>query len=161
MKESHLQDIQGEMLQFRVVRKIRQRDLQEAVHSRVTDSPTEGLQYMPLHLQEHVIVIERATHRLQLFDCWYVLFLVTVLGSNQERCTTDELVMALVHYSLRTVAIQEVDCQEQCRRKQLESAMGFDQEVEKVGTHVPLNLSLDINRLDVRKGSKLVGQSQR
>lgn len=155
MEEGDLQDVHGEMLHFWVVGDIQQRDVQEAVNRRVPNGPTERLQNVPLHLEKHVIVVQRAAHRLQLPDRWDVLLLVTVFGRDEKGRTPHQLIMPLVHHPLRAVPVQEIDRQEQRGGKKLERGMGFDQEVEEVRTHEPLDLRLDIDRFDIGKGGSL------
>lgn len=60
--------------------------------------------------------------------------------------------MTLVNHSLGAVTVQQVDGQKQGGRHELEGSVGLDEEVQEVWAHEPLNLGLDINRLDVRYG---------
>jgi hypothetical protein len=53
--------------------------------------------------------------------------------------------MTLVNDAARAVAVEEVDSEEQCLREELEGGMGFDEEVEEVWAHEPLDLSLDVD----------------
>jgi len=68
------------------------------------------------------------------------------------------LVVTLVHDPLRAVSVEKVDGQKQCGRLQLKGGMCLDEEVEKIRAHEPLNLGLDVNGLDVGKGSSLAGE---
>ena len=104
---------------------------------------------MPLHLHEHVVIVERATHGLQFLDRGDLLFAISVLGSDQEGGTANQLVVALVDHSFGAVTVEQVDGEEQCLGEQLKSHVRFHQEVEQVGSHVPLNLSLNVNGVDI------------
>lgn len=155
VEETDFQDIQRQVFNFRLVRGVHDSNLKEAVDSWVSDGPTQGLQDVPLHLNEHVIVIQRAAHRLQLPNGGHTILLVAILGSNEKSRTSNQLIMSLVNHTLGAVSVQEVDGQEQRGRKELESGMGFNQEVQQVGTHEPLDLGLNIDRFHIREGSNL------
>ena len=155
VEETDFQDVQRQVFNFRLVRGVHDGNLKKAVDSWVSDSPTQGLQDVPLHLNEHVIVIQRAAHRLQFPNGGHTILLVTILGSNEKSRTSNQLIMSLVNHTLGAVSVQEVDGQEQRGRKELEGGMGFNQEVQQVGTHEPLNLGLDIDRFHIREGSSL------
>ena len=53
------------------------------------------------------------------------------------------------------VAVEKVDSQEQSLRQQLEGSVSFNQEVKEAGTHEPLDLGLDVDRVDIRQGLRL------
>lgn len=156
VEETDLQDVEGQMLDLGLVGGVHDGNLKEAIHSRVSDGPTQGLQDVPLHLDEHVIVIKRATHGLELLDCGHTVLLVAILGSDEKGCTSNQLIMSLVHHTLGAVSVQEVDCQEQRCGKKLEGCVCFDQEVQQVWAHEPLDLGLDIDGFHIRKGGSLV-----
>jgi ABC-type Na+ transport system ATPase subunit NatA len=109
------------------------------------NNPVEGLQNVPLHLCEHLVVVQGATHGLQLSYSRYPVLLITVLGSNEEGGATDKLIVALVDDTAGAVAVEEVDSKKQSFRQQLEGGVSFNQEVKEVGTHEPLDLSLNVD----------------
>lgn len=162
VEEGNLEDVQCKMLYFRVVGSIDDGDLKKAVDSRVSNGPSQRLQNVPLHLDEHVVIVQRAAHRLQLLDCGNTVLLVSVLGGDEECCTANELVMSLVHNTLRAVSVEEVDGQEESGRQELECGVRFDQEVKQIRAHEPLDLRLNVNRVDIGKRSRLeeIGVSQ-
>jgi hypothetical protein len=53
--------------------------------------------------------------------------------------------VAFVDDAAGAVAVEQVDSKEEGLRQQLEGGMSFDQEVEEVGAHEPLDLCLDVN----------------
>ena len=118
----------------------------------MADHPVQGLQNVPFHLSEHLVIVERAAHRLQLPYGGYAVLLVTVLGGNEQGCAANELVVTLVDNAAGAVAVEEVDRQEEGLGQQLEGSVGFNQEVEEVGAHEPLDLGLDVNGVDVGQG---------
>lgn len=63
--------------------------------------------------------------------------------------------MPLVDNAPRAIPIEDIDRQEQRAREELKRSMGLDQEVQKVGTHEPLDLGLYIDGLDVGKSCSL------
>lgn len=105
---------------------------------------------MPLHLREHLVVIKRAAHGLELPYGRDTVFLVAILGSDEQSSTTNKLVVALVDDTARAVPIEKVYSEEQGLRQKLEGGMGFDEEVEKIWSHEPLDFGLDVNRVDIR-----------
>ena len=155
VEETDFQDIQRQVFNFRLVRGVHDGNLKKAVDSWVSDGPTQGLQDVPLHLNEHVIVIQRAAHRLQFPNGGHTILLVAILGSNKKSGTSNQLIMSLVNHALGAVSVQEVYGQEQRGREELEGGMGFNQEVQQVGTHEPLDLGLNIDRFHIREGSSL------
>lgn len=157
MEQGDLRDVQSHVLDLRVVRSIQDGNLKEAVHGRVSNRPAQGLQDVPLHLNEHVIIIQGATHRLQLLDGGHAVLLVAILGRNEQSSTSDQLVVSLVDNTLRAVSVKQVDGQEQRRGKELEGSVGFDEEVQQVGAHEPLDLGLNIDGFDVGKRCSLFG----
>lgn len=84
-----------------------------------------------------------------------MFLLVTVLGGNQEGRAADELVMTFVDNTFRAVTIKEVDCKEQCGGLQLEGGMRFDEEIEEVWTHEPLDFSLNVNGFYIRESGSI------
>ena len=155
VEQGDLRNVQSHVLYLGIIRGIQDGDLQEAIHGGVSDGPPQGLQDVPFHLDEHVVIVERATHGLQFLDCGHTVLLVPILGCDQECRTAYQLVMSLVHDPLGAIPVEQIDRQEQGRRQQLERGVGFDEEVKEVGTHEPLNLGLDIDRLDIGEGRRL------
>ena len=64
--------------------------------------------------------------------------------------------MALVYDTAGAVAVEEIDGKEECLGKELESGVSFDQEVKEVGAHEPLDLCLNVNRVDVWQSLRLI-----
>jgi hypothetical protein len=150
MEKSDLGDVQGHVLDFGIVWRLRQSNLEESVDSGVSNDPVEGLQNVPLHLREHFVIVKGAAHGLELSYSWYSVLLVTILGSDEQGSTPNKLVVALVDNTAGAVTVEEVDGEEQCFRQQLESGVRFNQEVKEIGPHEPLDLCLDVNRVDIR-----------
>lgn len=149
MEQGKLQDVESHVLHFRIEDLVEDGNLQKTVHSGVANGPLQGRKDVPLHLGEHVIIVERAAHGLELLDGGHPVLLVVELRGDEESCAANQLVVSLVDHSLGTVTVQEVDRQEQSRWQELERSVGLDQEVEKIGAHEPLNLSLDVDRFHV------------
>lgn len=116
MEEGDLGHVQGHVLDFSIVGGFREGDLEEGVDSGVPNNPIECLQNVPFHLSEHLVVVERTTHGLQLSNSGHPVFLVTVLSSDEKCSAADELVMALVHNTAGAVPIEKIDSKEQCLR---------------------------------------------
>jgi hypothetical protein len=53
--------------------------------------------------------------------------------------------VALIHNTAGAVAVEKVDCEVEGLREQLEGVVSLKEEVQKVGAHEPLNLSLNLN----------------
>lgn len=100
---------------------------------------------MPLHLGEHVIIVERAAHRLEFPNGRDTLLSVAIFGSDEESSATDELVVAFVDHAAGAVAVKEVDSKVKSLGKQLESVVGLQEEVEQIWSHEPLDLRLNLN----------------
>ena len=64
VEESHLTKEPSHMLEFHVTFAwlFFQSDLQESVNGGVTNNPVQSLQDVPLHLYEHILVIELTAH---------------------------------------------------------------------------------------------------
>jgi hypothetical protein len=137
------------VLDFSIIGGCGKSNLEESIYGRVSDNPVQSLQNVPFHLGEHFVIVKRAAHRFQLPNGGYAVLFVAILGSNEKRSTSDELVMALVYDTAGAVAVEEINGKEECLGQELESGVSFDQEVEEVGTHEPLDLCLNVNRVDV------------
>lgn len=159
MVKSHLGDVCSHVLHLSIGCGLGEGNLKEASHGRVTDDPVQGLQNMPFHLCEHVVVVERAAHGLQFLDGGHTLFTVAVLGGNEQGGTTHQLVVTLVDDTLRAVSVEQVHGKEESLGEQLEGVVSFEEEVEEVGTHEPLDLGLNLNGVDVRHRLGLLGIS--
>jgi hypothetical protein len=107
-------------------------------------------------LSEHIVVVERAAHRFEFPDCRYALFLITILGGDEESSAADKLVVTLVNDTARAITIKEVDGEMKRLREELKCVMSLQQEVQKIWPHKPLNLSLDLDGRDVRHGLQLL-----
>jgi hypothetical protein len=126
VEESDLGDVKSHVLNLSIVGGLRQGDLEEGIYRGVTNDPVKSLQNVPLHLGEHFIVVQRAAHGLQLPNGRDTVLLVTVLGSNEQGCAANELVVTLVDNTARAVAVEKVDSEEKGLGQQLESSMSFD-----------------------------------
>lgn len=113
MEESNLGNVQGHVLNLSIVWSLQECDLEEGIYAGVANDPVESLQNVPLHLGEHFVVIEGAAHGLELSNSGHTVFLVTVLGSNEERSAADQLVVTLVDHTAGAVSIEKVDGEEQ------------------------------------------------
>ena len=129
--------------------------LEEAVDGRCTDVPVQSRHHMTLHLREHVLLVELAAHRGQLLYAGYLLAALAIFGGNQKGGAADELVVSSVDDPLGTVSIEDVDCKEESLGLKPKGSMGFDQEVEQVRTHEPLNLGLKVDGSNIGEGLDL------
>lgn len=145
MEQGNLRNVKGHVLDFGVVGSFGECNLEEGVHGWVSNNPVQGLQNVPFHLSEHLVIVERAAHRLQLPNGGHAVLLVAILGGNEEGSTADKLVVTLVDDAAGAVAVEKVDSKEEGLGQQLESGVSFDQEVEEVGAHEPLDLCLDVD----------------
>lgn len=57
--------------------------------------------------------------------------------------------MTLVDNTLGAVTIHDIDGKEESLLEHTESTMGFDEKVDQVGTHEPLNLLLHVDAIGV------------
>jgi hypothetical protein len=69
--------------------------------------------------------------------------------------------VSLVDHSLRTVSVEQVDSEEEGLGEKREGSMSFDQEVDQIRSHEPLNLLLNIDRGDIREGLVLSDVSKK
>ena len=67
--------------------------------------------------------------------------------------------MALVHDASRAVSVQEVDCQEEGVREEVESRVSFNEKVEKIRSHKPFDLRLDVDGVDIGQCFNLLRES--
>src|ERR1700733_2099349 len=104
---------------------------------------------MPLHLGEHLLVVERAAHRLKLSDERNTIFIVSVLGRNQEGRTANQLIVTLVDDTARAVPVDEVDSEKEGLGEELEGSVGLDEKVNEIWSHKPLDLLLDVDRRNI------------
>jgi hypothetical protein len=96
-------------------------------------------------LCEHAGVIESAAHVVKFVNLGNAVLLVTILGSDEQCSASNQLVVLLVHNSLRAVSIEEVNREEESLGKEAEGGMGLDEEVDQVRSHEPLDLALHID----------------
>jgi len=73
-------------------------ELGEEVDRGVAYCPLERVKNMHLHLSKHAGIVEPAAHVVQLMDLWNAVFLIAILGSDQQGCTADELVVLFIHH---------------------------------------------------------------
>lgn len=89
-------------------------ELKEAIHGGVSNNPVEGVEYVPLHLGEHLFVVEHGAHALELSDQRHPVLAVTILGGNEQGSTANELIVTLVDDTTGTVSVEEVHGEEHC-----------------------------------------------
>lgn len=123
--------------------------LGEQVDGRGTDGPVEGVEDMHLHLSEHAGVVEATAHVAKLVYLRHPVLLVPVLGGNQESGTAHQLVVLLVDDTPGAVSVEEVDGKEQSLGEQREGGVGFDEKVDEVRPHEPLNLALHVDEIGI------------
>jgi hypothetical protein len=107
---------------------------------------------VPFHLGEHVLIVEIAAHGLQLPDQGNTFLSVPILGCNEKSSTSNQLIVALVNHTSRAISIEEVDGEEEGLGEKLKGGMSFDQEVNQIRTHEPLDFLLNINGSYVWQG---------
>lgn len=149
--ESNLADVGGHVPDLTVVLLIGPDDGLEEVNGRVTDVPLESVENVHLHLCEHACIVEAAAHIVQFVDLRNTVFLVTILGSNEQSCTADQLVVLLIDDTLGAVSVEQVDGQEQRLPQEGESRVCLDQKVDQVWPHEPLDLALHVNEVGIGK----------
>jgi hypothetical protein len=116
---------------------------------------------VPLHLGEHLLVVERAAHGLELSDERNTILLVSILGRDQERRTAHQLVVTLVDDTARAVSVEQVDSEEKGLGEELEGSVGLDEKVNEVWSHEPFDLLLDVDRRNIGQGLVLCTVSNR
>lgn len=150
VEQGYLGEVSCHAFDLRIVIDLLENHLKKALDSRMPNNPVKGLQNMPLHLNKHILVVEIAAHRLELADGRNPVLLVPVLGSNEHGCTSNELVVALVHHPAGAVSVEEVDSEVERLGKEGEGGVCLDKEVQEIRTHEPLDFRLDIDAGDVR-----------
>lgn len=150
--EGDLADVRRHVADFAVVLLISPDDGLEEVDGGVANVPLQSVEDMHFHLREHACIVKAAAHVVELVDLWHTVLLVAILGSNQQCCTANELVMLLVDNPLRAVSVEEVDGQEQRFPQQRKGCMCLNQEVDEVWTHKPLDLTLHVDQVGIREG---------
>ena len=86
--------------------------MKKIVNRRMSNKPVNGLQNMPFHLGEHIIVIECAAHGLELLNRGYSVLTISIFCRYEQRTASYQLVVLFIDNTARTVPIEEVDCQE-------------------------------------------------
>lgn len=61
------------------------------------------------------------------------------------------MVVFLVNDSLRTVAVQKVDCEKEGLRQEAKYGMNANEEVNEDASYTPLDLALRVYKADIRK----------
>lgn len=150
--ESNLAKVGSHMFDFCIVTLLGSHELGEEVDGGVANGPLEGVEDVHLHLGEHAGIVETATHVVELVDLGNTVLLVAVLGGDEEGGTADELIVLLVHDSSRAVSVQQVDGEKERLWEQSKGGVGLDEEVDKVGSHKPLNLALHVDEASIRQG---------
>lgn len=111
--EGDLAEVGGHVPDLTVVLLVSPDDGLEEVDSGVADVPLQRVEDVHLHLGEHASVVQTTAHVVELVDLGDPVLLVTILGSDQEGCTADKLVVLLVDHPLRAVPVKQVDGQEE------------------------------------------------
>ena len=78
----------------------------------MSNEPVNGLQNMPFHLSEHIVVIECAAHGLQFLDRGYPVLTISIFCCYEQRTASYQLVVLFIDNTARTIPIEEVDGQE-------------------------------------------------
>lgn len=112
MEHCDLRHVRSHILNLHIRREVFQCQLKEAIDGRMANDPLQGLQYMPLHLDKHALVVEITAHLLKLAYCRHVLFAVAVFGGYQQGGTTYKLIVPFVDDAARAVPVEEVHSQE-------------------------------------------------
>lgn len=154
--EGDLADVGGHVPNLAVVLLVGPNNGLEKVHGRMADVPLQRIENVHFHLSEHACIVKAAAHVVQLVNLRNTVFFVPVLGSDQQSCTADQLVVLLVDDTLGAVPVEQVDGQKQRFPQQGECCMRLNQEVNEVRPHEPLYLSLHVNQVGV--GESLVLQ---
>ena len=76
----------------------------------MSNEPVNGLQNMPFHLGEHIIVIECAAHGLELLNRGYSVLAISIFGRHEQRTASYQLVVLFIDNTARTIPIEEIDC---------------------------------------------------
>ena len=158
VEKSHLTDIQRHTLSLRIIRHITESGVEEGVHGRMSNVPFQGLHDVAFHLDVHVLLVQTFTHSDELIDMRDLLATLVVLRCDEHCHTPDKLKVLLVYNSSGAISVEDIDGQEKGFRVEIESSMGFDEEVKQQRTHAPLQLGLDVDGSDVGKSFGLEGQ---
>lgn len=89
-------------------------------------------------------------------DFGNVGLLIAVLGGNEERGASDQLVVLPVHQPLRAVPVKEIDCEKERLGEEREGSMGLNEEVDEVRPHEPLDVGLCVNERSIGQSFILV-----
>jgi hypothetical protein len=57
VEKSNLGDVESHVLNLNIVWSFRKGDLEEGIYCCVADHPVEGLQNVPFHLSEHLVIV--------------------------------------------------------------------------------------------------------
>lgn len=155
--EGDLTNVSGHVSNFAVVLLVGPNDGLEEVDRGVANVPLEGIEDVHLHLGEHAGIVQTTAHIVQLVDLGNTVLLVAVLGSNQQRCAADKLVVLLIDDPLGAVSVKQVDGQEHGFPQEGECRVCLDQEVNQVRPHEPLDLALHVDEVGVGKSFVLCG----
>lgn len=79
----------------------------------MTNGPLKGVENVHLHLSEHAGVVESAAHVVQFVDLRNTVLLVAILGSDEQGGAAHQLVVLLIHDSLRAVSVEKVNSKEE------------------------------------------------
>jgi hypothetical protein len=63
--------------------------------------------------------------------------------------------MALVDHTARAVTVEQIHSEEESLWQQLEGSMGFDEKIQEIRAHEPLNLGLNVNGVHIWKCLRL------
>ena len=150
VEESNLGQVSCHRLDLGVKVDLLKDHLQKALDGRMADRPAQRLQNMPFHLDEHILVVQVAAHRLEFPDRWHPVLLVPILGSDEHGRTAHELIVPFVDHSAGAVSVEQVDGEVEGFGEEGEGGVGFDEKVQEVGPHKPLNFGLDVNAGHIR-----------
>lgn len=119
-----------------------QKQVQIRVCSRMSHGPLQSVENMALHLAKHVFFVGATAHVFEVRDGRHPALFVLVLGRNPQTRASNQLVVFFVHHPFAAVPIDEIDGEKQRLRLQSQGHVSLNDEVQKVRTHVPLELGL-------------------
>lgn len=149
--QGDLANVGRHVLNLSAVTLLGHNQLGEEVDRRVANVPVQGVEDVHLHLGKHARIVESATHVVKLVDLRYSVLLVAVLGGNEESSAADELIVLLVDDTLGAVPIEKVDGEEEGLGKERKGGMSFDEKVDEIRSHKPLDLPLHVDQVGIRQ----------
>lgn len=106
MVKGDLADVGGHVSNLPVVLFVCPNDGLEEVDGGMAYVPLESVEDVHLHLGEHARIVQTTAHVIQLVNLRNTVLLVSILGSNQQSCTADKLVVLLIDDTLGAVSVK-------------------------------------------------------